>query len=80
LIEEKNMPLIEVKVFKDELTSEQTQALIQKITDAVAIVTSPKLRPVTWVVVQEIKDGNWGVGGEALTLAEVKNMVGWVEE
>ena len=59
------MPLVEVKVFKDELTSEQTQALIQKITDAVASVSSPKLRPVTWVVVQEIKDGNWGVGGEA---------------
>jgi len=78
LIREKNMPLVEVKVFKDELTSEQTQALIQKITDAVANVTSPKLRPVTWVVVQEIKDGNWGVGGEALALAEVKKMVGWV--
>jgi phenylpyruvate tautomerase PptA (4-oxalocrotonate tautomerase family) len=31
------------------------------------------------VVVQEIKDGNWGVGGEALALAEVKKMVGWVE-
>lgn len=74
------MPLIEVKVFKDELTSEQTRALIQKITDAVANVTSPKLRPVTWVVVQEIKDGNWGVGGEALALTEVKKMVGWVEE
>jgi phenylpyruvate tautomerase PptA (4-oxalocrotonate tautomerase family) len=41
------MPLVEVKVFKDELTSEQTQALIQKITDAVASVSSPKLRPVT---------------------------------
>ena len=74
------MPLVEVKVFKDELTSEQTQALIQKITDAVASVSSPKLRPVTWVVVQEIKDGNWGVGGEALALTEVKKMVGWVEE
>jgi 4-oxalocrotonate tautomerase len=73
------MPLIEVKVFQDELTPEQTQALIQKITDAVADVTSPKLRPVTWVVVQEIKDGNWGVGGEVLALAKVKKMVGWAE-
>jgi 4-oxalocrotonate tautomerase family enzyme len=52
-MEEKNMPLVEVKVFKDELTAEQAQALIQRITDAVAEVTSPKLRPVTWVVIQE---------------------------
>jgi 4-oxalocrotonate tautomerase len=78
-MEEKNMPLVEVKVFKDELTAEQAQALIQRITDAVAEVTSPKLRPVTWVVIQEIKDRNWGVGGEALALVEVKRMVGWVE-
>lgn len=29
------MPLVEVKVFKEELTPERTRALIRKITDAV---------------------------------------------
>ena len=48
------MPLVEVKVFKDELTPEQTRALIQKITDAVTSVTSEKLRDVTWVIVSEV--------------------------
>jgi phenylpyruvate tautomerase PptA (4-oxalocrotonate tautomerase family) len=43
------MPLIEVKVFEDELTQEQRSDLIQRITDAVTTVTSPKLRAVTWV-------------------------------
>ncbi len=37
------MPLVEVKVFEDELTSEQTKDLIQKITDAVTTVVSPKI-------------------------------------
>jgi len=41
------MLLIEVKVFKDELTPEQTRALIQKITDAFTSVTSERLRGVT---------------------------------
>ena len=33
------MPLVEVKVFEDELTQEQTKQLIQRITDAVTTVT-----------------------------------------
>jgi hypothetical protein len=39
----RTMPLVEVKVFEDELTQEQTKQLIQRITDAVTTVTSEKL-------------------------------------
>jgi len=69
------MPLIDIKVFKDELTSEQSKELIRKITDVITEVTSDKLRPVTWVVITEINDGQWGVGGNALGLSDVKNMI-----
>lgn len=69
------MPLIEVKVFKDELTPDQTRTLIQKITDAVVSVTSEKLRDVTWVIVSEVPSGNWGVGGTALGLDDVKKII-----
>jgi 4-oxalocrotonate tautomerase len=70
------MPLVEVKVFQDELTVEQTKDLIQKITDAVTTVTSEKLRDVTWVIINEVKSGNWGGGGKALGLQDVKKMIG----
>jgi 4-oxalocrotonate tautomerase len=70
------MPLVEVKVFEDELTVEQTKELIQKITDAVTTVTSEKLRDVTWVIINEVKSGNWGVGGKALGLQDVKKIIG----
>ena len=69
------MPLVEVKVFEDELTPEQTKELIQKITDAVTTVTSEKLRDVTWVIVNEVKSGNWGVGGNALGLEDVRKLI-----
>ena len=69
------MPLINVKVFKDELSQDQSKALIGKITDAVAEVTSDKLRDVTWVIIDEIKDGHWGVGGKAIGLDDVKMMM-----
>lgn len=70
------MPLVEVKVFEDELTVEQTKDLIQKITDVVTTVTSEKLRDVTWVIINQVKSGNWGVGGKALGLQDVKKITG----
>jgi 4-oxalocrotonate tautomerase len=69
------MPLINVKVFKDELSQAQSKALIGKITDAVADVTSDELRDVTWIIIDEVRDGCWGVGGTALGLDDVKTMV-----
>lgn len=69
------MPLVEVKVFEDELTPEQTKELIQRITDAVTTVTSEKLRDVTWVIVNEVKSGNWGVGGNALGVEDVRKII-----
>lgn len=69
------MPLINVKMFEDELSQDQSKALISKITDAVAEVTSDKLRNVTWVVIDEVRDGHWGVGGTALGLDDVKKMM-----
>lgn len=69
------MPLIEVKVFKDELSDDQSAELISRITDAVAETTSEKLRDVTWVIVNEVNDGHWGVGGNALSLEDVKKIM-----
>lgn len=69
------MPLIQVKTFKDELTQQQSEELIAKLTDAVTSVTSEKLRDVTWVVIEEVKDGHWGVGGNTLGLPDVKKII-----
>ena len=68
------MPLVRVDVFKDELSPEQSRDLIIKITDAVTEVTSEKLRDVTWVMVNEVEDGHWGVGGRTLGLDDVKRL------
>jgi 4-oxalocrotonate tautomerase len=70
------MPLVEVKVFEDELTAEQRTELIQRITDTVTKVTSEKLRDVTWVIINEVRSGNWGVGGKALGLQDVRKIIG----
>ena len=69
------MPLVEIKVFEKELSTEQTGELISRVTDAVTSVTSEKLRDVTWVIVNEVPSGNWGVGGAALGLEDVKKIM-----
>ena len=70
------MPLIEVNVFEDELTQDQTTALIHKLTDAVTTIVSPKIRDVVWVVVHEIKSGNWGAGGKPMGVDDIRKMIG----
>ncbi len=69
------MPLIQVDVFEDELSQVQSRDLINKITDVVTEVPSEKLRDVTWVIINEVKDGHWGVGGNALRLDDVKKLI-----
>jgi 4-oxalocrotonate tautomerase len=69
------MPLVEVKIFEDELTQEQTKQLIQGITDAVTTATSEKLRDVTWVIVSTVKSGNWGIGGNSLGVEDVRKII-----
>ena len=36
------------------------------------------MRPVTWVVVEEVRSGDWGIGGNALSTAEVKALAAGV--
>lgn len=65
------MPMVNVKVIEGVFTSKQKQEIIRKITDAMVSIEGENLRPVTWVVVEEVKSGDWGVGGKGLTVADV---------
>jgi 4-oxalocrotonate tautomerase len=46
--------------------------MIRKLTDTMVSIEGDNLRSVTWVTVEEVKSGNWGIGGRSLTAAEVK--------
>lgn len=66
------MPLITVKVFEDELTQQQIADIIQRITEAVIPFVGERLREATWVLVEEIKSGAWGIGGKPFGLPELR--------
>ena len=69
------MPLVQIHVFEDELSEQQSDELIHGITDVVTEVTNDRLRDVTWVMINEVKSGHWGVGGNTLGLDDVKKLM-----
>jgi 4-oxalocrotonate tautomerase len=46
--------------------------MIRKLTDAMVSIEGESMRSVTSVVVEEVKSGDWGIGGKPLTTADVK--------
>jgi 4-oxalocrotonate tautomerase len=66
------MPLINVKVIEDVFTPEQKRDIVERLTDAMVSVEGENMRPVTWVVVEEVRSGDWGIGGKPLTTGDVR--------
>ena len=66
------MPLVQVKLIEGVFSKTQKQELIQKLTDAMVSIEGENMRQVTWVVIEEVKSGDWGIGGKALTTDAVK--------
>lgn len=58
------MPLIRVKLIEGCVTPAQKRDLITHLTDAFASVIGENIRPITWVILEEVKNGDWGIGGE----------------
>jgi 4-oxalocrotonate tautomerase len=65
------MPLVNVKIIEGVFRDDQKQEMIEKLTDTMVEIEGENMRGVTWVVVEEVKSGDWGIGGQALTTEAV---------
>jgi 4-oxalocrotonate tautomerase len=70
------MPLVTIDVIKGVFTPAQKGELIEKVTEAMIAVEGEALRPVTWVRVMEVEQGDWAIGGNRLNAAAVHSMGG----
>ncbi|MFI5935115.1 4-oxalocrotonate tautomerase family protein [Actinoplanes sp. NPDC051494] len=61
------MPFANLKVPAGTLTTESKKKLIDAVTDAYAGVYGERARATTLVLVEEVTDGGWGLGGTVLT-------------
>ena len=66
------MPLIQVKLIEGVFSSSQKSEIVKKLTDTMVAIEGENMRPVTWVVIEEVKSGEWGIGGNPLTTADVR--------
>ena len=66
------MPMINVRLIEGVFDDSQKREMIEKLTDAMVEIEGENMRPVTWVVVEEVQSGDWGIGGGAVTTADVR--------
>jgi 4-oxalocrotonate tautomerase len=69
------MPLINFKAIEGVLAPDQKRALIEKLTDATASVYGEGIRQVTWVVIEDVGSGAWGIAGKPATTADIKDLL-----
>jgi 4-oxalocrotonate tautomerase len=69
------LPLIRATLVENAITPEQKQELISRITDAVTSVYGETMRPFTWVLIDEIKSGQFGAGGHGFTTDEIRALM-----
>jgi 4-oxalocrotonate tautomerase len=63
------MPFANFKVPAGSLTGSQKKLIVDRTTDLYAEIYGDQARPNTMVLVDEVTDGGWGIGGNVLTLS-----------
>jgi 4-oxalocrotonate tautomerase len=66
------MPLVEVKLIEGVFTDQQKSRMIEKLTDAMVSIEGENMRSVTFVTIEEVRSGDWGIGGKPMTTEAVK--------
>jgi len=68
------MPLIEVKLIKGVFDQAEKREMIERLTDTMVEIEGESMRSVTWVTIEEVESGDWGIAGNAVTTEDVKGL------
>ena len=63
------MPFANFKVPAGTVTAAQKQEIVEQATELYVSVYGERARATTLVLVEEVVDGGWGIGGHVLTAA-----------
>jgi len=66
------MPLISVKVIEGVFSAAQKLTIVHRLTEAMVTVEGENMRPFTLVVIEEVKSGDWAVGGKSITTQDAR--------
>ena len=70
------MPLVTIDIIEGVFSASEKQDMLAKVTEAMVSVEGEALRPVTWVRINEVEQGDWAVGGQRLCAATIHEMQG----
>ena len=59
------MPLVRITVVEGDLSANQKRQIVEGVTEVLVAVHDEAVRK-TWVIVDEVAAGDWGVGGHLL--------------
>ena len=57
------MPLVNVELVEGVFSAEQKQQIMRDLTETMVAIEGENMRPVTWVIVEEVRSGDWGIAG-----------------
>ena len=72
------MPLISVKVIEGVFSDPQKREIVETLTNAMVSIEGENMRGVTWCVLEEVKSGDWAIGGSPLSTEDVKALAAGV--
>ena len=70
------MPLVEVKVIEGVFSEDKRRQIVEGVTEAMVAIEGEGLRGITWVLVEEVPSGDWGIGGRGITTEDVQALAG----
>jgi 4-oxalocrotonate tautomerase len=66
------MPFVSVKLVEGVFDTDQKREIIERLTETMVGIEGENMREVTSVVIEEVRSGDWGIGGNALTTEDIK--------
>lgn len=72
------MPMLNVRLIEGVFDDSQKREMIEKLTDTMVEIEGENMRGVTWVVIDEVKSGDWGIGGQPMTAEAVRALAAGV--
>ena len=65
------MPLVNVRLIEGVFNEDEKRQMVEKLTETMVEIEGENMRGVTTVVIDEVKSGDWGLGGTCLTTEHV---------
>ncbi len=66
------MPFVNVKLIEGVFDAGQKREIVERLTETMVEIEGENMREVTWVVIEEVRSGDWGIGGKALSTDDVR--------